>query len=588
MKKFTIFFGVAILLAVFITACTGTSFQAVDKEYVLTTDLRDGNLVFLGVSDEINGIENPTLSAAPGSTITVTLINGGEGQHDITFPEVNASTEVVKEKGEEASVTFKVSTVHGEMEYYDSVANHAELGMRGVLMVSTSDVIPAAMSSTTSNGDPAVLAAFQKGACGSCHVIAGIPNAAGVIAPDLTNISVLADEHIKSSEYTGSATTAEEYIHESIVDPNVFLAPKCPTGACLPNVMPATMSETLTTDEINSITTYLKGLPAGAYGETVVSDVPQAPTTGADIVRDPTDLPAPLEIREPTTVVINLETVEVEGQLADGTTYTYWTFNGQVPGPFYRVRLGDTIEVHLKNNTSSVMNHSVDFHAVTGPGGGAVMTQTKPGEETVFTAKAINVGLFVYHCATPMVADHISNGMYGLILVEPEGGLPPVDREFYVMQGELYTAGEFGEQGHQMSDTTKLLDEEPEYFVFNGAVGALTTQKPLKANVGESVRIFFGVGGPNFTSSFHVIGEIFDRVYDQASLTGAPLTDVQTTLVPPGGATMVEFNLEVPGNYILVDHALSRLQRGLAGYLVVEGEPNPEIYNGTPSGDSGH
>jgi len=588
MKKFTIFFGVAILLAVFITACTGTSFQAVDKEYVLTTDLRDGNLVFLGVSDEINGIENPTLSAAPGSTITVTLINGGEGQHDITFPEVNASTEVVKEKGEEASVTFKVSTVHGEMEYFDSVANHAELGMRGVLMVSTSDVIPAAMSSTTSNGDPAVLAAFQKGACGSCHVIAGIPNAAGVIAPDLTNISVLADEHIKSSEYTGSATTAEEYIHESIVDPNVFLAPKCPTGACLPNVMPATMSETLTTDEINSITTYLKGLPAGAYGETVVSDVPQAPTTGADIVRDPTDLPAPLEIREPTTVVINLETVEVEGQLADGTTYTYWTFNGQVPGPFYRVRLGDTIEVHLKNNTSSVMNHSVDFHAVTGPGGGAVMTQTKPGEETVFTAKAINVGLFVYHCATPMVADHISNGMYGLILVEPEGGLPPVDREFYVMQGELYTAGEFGEQGHQMSDTTKLLDEEPEYFVFNGAVGALTTQKPLKANVGESVRIFFGVGGPNFTSSFHVIGEIFDRVYDQASLTGAPLTDVQTTLVPPGGATMVEFNLEVPGNYILVDHALSRLQRGLAGYLVVEGEPNPEIYNGTPSGDSGH
>ena len=588
MKKFTIFFGVAILLAVFITACTGTSFQAVDKEYVLTTDLRDGNLVFLGVSDEINGIENPTLSAAPGSTITVTLINGGEGQHDITFPEVHASTEVVKEKGEEASVTFKVSTVHGEMEYYDSVANHAELGMRGVLMVSTSDVIPAAMSSTTSNGDPAVLAAFQKGACGSCHVIAGIPNAAGVIAPDLTNISVLADEHIKSSEYTGSATTAEEYIHESIVDPNVFLAPKCPTGACLPNVMPATMSETLTTDEINSITTYLKGLPAGAYGETVVSDVPQAPTTGADIVRDPTDLPAPLEIREPTTVVINLETVEVEGQLADGTTYTYWTFNGQVPGPFYRVRLGDTIEVHLKNNTSSVMNHSVDFHAVTGPGGGAVMTQTKPGEETVFTAKAINVGLFVYHCATPMVADHISNGMYGLILVEPEGGLPPVDREFYVMQGELYTAGEFGEQGHQMSDTTKLLDEEPEYFVFNGAVGALTTQKPLKANVGESVRIFFGVGGPNFTSSFHVIGEIFDRVYDQASLTGAPLTDVQTTLVPPGGATMVEFNLEVPGNYILVDHALSRLQRGLAGYLVVEGEPNPEIYNGTPSGDSGH
>ena len=588
MKKITVLFAAAILLAVFIVACSGTSFQPVDKEYVLTTDLRDGKLVFLGVSDEINGIENPTLSAAPGSTITVTLINGSEGQHDITFPEVKASTDIVKEKGEEASVTFKVSTVHGEMEYYDSVANHAELGMRGILMVSTSDVMPASMSSTTSNGDPAVLAAFQKGACGSCHTIAGIPNAVGVIAPDLSNISTMADEHIKSDAYTGAATTAEEYIHESIVDPNVFVSPACPTGACAPNVMPATMSETLTTDEINSIVTYLKGLPSGAYGDTIAASVPQAPTTGADIVRDPTDLPAPLEPREPQTVRVDLETIEVEGQLADGTTFTYWTFNGAVPGPFIRVRVGDTIEVHLKNSASSTMNHSVDFHAVTGPGGGAVMTQTEPGKETTFTAKAINVGLFVYHCATPMVANHISNGMYGLILVEPEGGLPPVDREFYVMQGDIYTTGAFGEQGMQMTDVTKLLNEDPEYVVFNGAVGALTEQKPLKANTGESVRIFFGVGGPNLTSSFHVIGEIFDRVYDQASLTSAPLTNVQTTLVPPGGATMVEFNLEVPGRYILVDHALSRLQRGLAGYLIVEGEPNPEIFDGIPSGDSGH
>jgi len=588
MKKFTIFFGVAILLAAVITACAEKSFQVIDKEYVLTTDMRDGNLVFLGVSDEINGIENPTLSAAPGSTITVTLINGGEGQHDVTFPEINATTGAVKEKGQEASVTFKVPEVHGEMEYYDGTANHAELGMRGVLVVSQTAVDPGSSAATMSNGDPAVLAAFQKGACGSCHTIAGIPNAVGVIAPDLSDISMLADEHIKSDAYTGTATTAEEYIHESIIDPNLFLAPTCPTGACAPNIMPATMSETLTMDEINSIVTYLHGLPAGAYGETTVADAPQAPTTGVDIVRDPTDLPAPLEIREPQTVRVDLETIEVEGQLADGTTFTYWTFNGAVPGPFIRVRVGDTIEVHLKNSTTSTMNHSVDFHAVTGPGGGAVMTQTEPGKETTFTAKALNVGLFVYHCATPMVANHISNGMYGLILVEPEGGLPPVDREFYVMQGDIYTTGAFGDQGMQMTDVTKLLDEDPEYIVFNGAVGALTDQKPLKANVGETVRIFFGVGGPNLTSSFHVIGEIFDRVYDQASLTSAPLTDVQTTLVPPGGATMVEFGLEVPGRYILVDHALSRLQRGLAGFLIVEGPAAPEIFLGTPSAGSGH
>ncbi len=290
----------------------------------------------------------------------------------------------------------------------------------------------------------------------------------------------------------------------------------------------------------------------------------------------------------PGNVRIDLTAEEVVGQLADGTTFTYWTFNSKVAGPFFRVRLGDTVEVHMKNNLSSSMAHSVDFHAVTGPGGSAVATQTNPGEETMFAFKAINVGLYVYHCATPMVAHHITNGMYGLILVEPEGGLPAVDREFYVMQGEIYTNGKFGEPGAMTTDITKLLDEDAEYLVFNGAAGGLTAQKPLKANVGETVQIFFGVGGPGYTSSFHVIGEIFDRVYDQASLTGVPLTDVQTTLVPPGGATMVEFKLEVPGRYILVDHALSRLQRGLAGYLLVDGPAAPDIFQATPAAGSGH
>ncbi len=311
-------------------------------------------------------------------------------------------------------------------------------------------------------------------------------------------------------------------------------------------------------------------------------------TTGADVVRDPTEIPARLPVREPQTVRIDLETVEIEGQLADGTTYKYWTFNGKVPGPFFRVRVGDTIEVHLKNLTNSTMAHSVDFHAVTGPGGGATMTQTAPGEETMFTAKALNPGLFVYHCATPMVAQHIANGMYGMILVEPEEGLPPVDREFYVMQGEVYTNEAFGSTGLLTENQQALLNENPEYLVFNGAVGALTDQKPLKANVGETVRIFFGVGGPNFTSSFHVIGEIFDKVYEQASLTSPALTNVQTTSVPPGGATIVEFKLEVPGRYILVDHALARLQRGLAGFLIAEGSENSEIIDGTMTAGSGH
>jgi nitrite reductase (NO-forming) len=205
-----------------------------------------------------------------------------------------------------------------------------------------------------------------------------------------------------------------------------------------------------------------------------------------------------------------------------------------------------------------------------------------------FRENGLNPGLFVYHCATPMVAQHMSNGMYGMILVEPEGGLPPVDREFYVMQGEIYTTEALNQKGADTFSQQKLLDERPEYFVFNGAVGALTQEHPLKAKVGEMVRIFFGVGGPNFTSSFHVIGEIFDRVYEQASLTAKPLTDVQTTLVPTGGATVVEFTLQVPGRYILVDHSLSRMERGLAGYIIAEGPAAPELFDGKVTAGSGH
>jgi nitrite reductase (NO-forming) len=306
------------------------------------------------------------------------------------------------------------------------------------------------------------------------------------------------------------------------------------------------------------------------------------------IVADPTDIPAPIGEREPMTLDVVLETTEVAARLADGTSYRFWTFDGQVPGPFLRVRVGDTVNVTLKNAADSTMIHSVDFHAVTGPGGGAVATQTQPGSETSFSFQALNPGLYVYHCATPMVAHHIANGMYGLILVEPEEGLPEVDHEFYVMQGEIYTQETFGQHGENQFSVEKLLNERPEYVIFNGAVGSLTTDKAMHANVGETVRIFFGVGGPNLTSSFHVIGEIFDRVYEQASLTASPLTDVQTTTVPPGGATMVEFELQVPGRYLLVDHALSRLERGLVGFLIVGGEENLAVFHGEATPGSGH
>jgi nitrite reductase (NO-forming) len=338
--------------------------------------------------------------------------------------------------------------------------------------------------------------------------------------------------------------------------------------------------------------TYLCTVPghqqAGMQGLIEVGEVEQLAQDLPSVVRDPSDVPAPIGQREPMTHNITLETKEVLARLADGSSFRFWTFDGTVPGPMLRVRVGDTVNVSLKNAADSTMIHSVDFHAVTGPGGGAVATQTQPGQSTSFTFKAINPGLYVYHCATPMVAHHIANGMYGLILVEPEEGLPEVDHEFYVMQGEIYTQEAFGQHGENGFSVEKLLNEDPEYFVFNGAVGGLTTEKPMHARVGDTVRLFFGVGGPNFTSSFHVIGEIFDRVFDQSSLTANPLTDVQTTTVAPGGATMVEFKLEVPGRYILVDHALSRLERGLVGFLMAEGDENPEIFRGEITAGSGH
>lgn len=326
---------------------------------------------------------------------------------------------------------------------------------------------------------------------------------------------------------------------------------------------------------------------------TLISAAAEAGPAVADavpIVRSPADVPPPVGDRGPVHHVVELTAIEVDGILADGTTYRYMTFDGTVPGPMLRMRVDDTMELRLHNAASSLLPHSIDLHAVTGPGGGAVFTQTTAGETTAFTFRALQPGLYVYHCATASVPHHIASGMYGLILVEPVGGLPRVDREFYVMQGEIYTTQPFGTKGHLDFSYQAMLNERPEYFVFNGAAAALAADEyALRAEVGETVRIFFGVGGPNFTSSFHVIGEIFDRVYDQASITAAPLTDVQTTLVPPGGATMVEFRLDVPGRYVLVDHALSRLERGLVGVLHAEGEDNPDIFHGEGVPDmSGH
>lgn len=296
----------------------------------------------------------------------------------------------------------------------------------------------------------------------------------------------------------------------------------------------------------------------------------------------PPFVPAPITRKHPTRVVVDLEVVEKPMKLASGVEYDVWTFGGTVPGSFIRVREGDLVEFHLRNHHSSESPHNIDLHAVTGPGGGAAASLTRPGHETVFEFQALNPGLYVYHCATPPVGIHIANGMYGLILVEPKEGLPEVDREYYVMQSEFYTRGRYMEPGLQPFDMDKAVAENPDYVVFNGAVDALTGEGALHANVGETVRLYVGNGGPNLTSSFHVIGEIFDNVYFEGGT--AVNHNVQTTAIPAGGSAMVEFGVEVPGDLILVDHAIFRaFNKGAMGILEVSGESNPAVYSGQTS-----
>jgi nitrite reductase (NO-forming) len=305
-------------------------------------------------------------------------------------------------------------------------------------------------------------------------------------------------------------------------------------------------------------------------------------TIGTEIaaLTDAPNVPPPIMRKHSAKVVVNLEVQEVTKRLADGVDYTFWTFGGSVPGKFIRIRVGDDVEFHLNNAPDSKLPHNIDLHAVTGPGGGATSSFTAPGHSSQFSFKALNPGLYIYHCATAPVGMHVANGMYGLILVEPEGGLPPVDHEYYVMQSEFYTVASYGVEGLQPFDMNKAVDERPTYVVFNGAVGSLVGDKALTAKVGDTVRLFVGNGGPNLTSSFHVIGEIFDSVYQEGGTTPSQ-HNVQTTEIPAGGSAIVEFKVNVPGTYVLVDHSLFRaFNKGCLGMLKVSGPPDLLTYSG--------
>src|SRR5687768_6413011 len=340
-----------------------------------------------------------------------------------------------------------------------------------------------------------------------------------------------------------------------------------------------------------SLSVLLIALATSAIAAEEISNAPltdptakilNAGTTGEEkaVLTAAPNVPPPIKRKHATKVIVDLEVIEVVKRMADGVDYLFWTFGGEVPGLFIRVREGDLVEFHLGNHPTSKMPHNIDLHAVTGPGGGATSSFTAPGHSSQFSFKALNPGLYVYHCATAPVGMHVGNGMYGLIFVEPKEGLPPVDKEYYVMQGEFYTTGKFGDEGLQFFDQEKAVDERPTYVVFNGAVSSLVGDKAITANVGETVRIYVGNGGPNLISSFHVIGEIFDKVYAEGSTTPT-LQNVQTTIVPAGGSAMVEFKVDVPGTYILVDHSLFRaFNKGALGMLKVTGPENLLVYSG--------
>ncbi|HFC3001894.1 TPA: copper-containing nitrite reductase [Neisseria gonorrhoeae] len=311
---------------------------------------------------------------------------------------------------------------------------------------------------------------------------------------------------------------------------------------------------------------------AQATAETPAGELPviDAVTTHAP------EVPPAIDRDYPAKVRVKMETVEKTMKMDDGVEYRYWTFDGDVPGRMIRVREGDTVEVEFSNNPSSTVPHNVDFHAATGQGDGAAATFTAPGRTSTFSFKALQPGLYIYHCAVAPVGMHIANGMYGLILVEPKEGLPKVDKEFYIVQGDFYTKGKKGAQGLQPFDMDKAVAEQPEYVVFNGHVGSIAGDNALKAKAGETVRMYVGNGGPNLVSSFHVIGEIFDKVY----VEGGKLINenVQSTIVPAGGSAIVEFKVDIPGSYTLVDHSIFRaFNKGALGQLKVEGAENPEI-----------
>ena len=336
----------------------------------------------------------------------------------------------------------------------------------------------------------------------------------------------------------------------------------------------------------------LIGIGAGSAiatsgGESSVASSHSVAATAAEldrgVVAEPTRIPPPITGRSrPIHHEVSFDAREVDAEIEPGAKFSYMTFNGQVPGPMIRVRQGDTVALTLRNHRRSSTWHSIDLHAVYGPGGGADPLTVLPGQSKTITFKTMYPGAFTYHCAVPGEMDiHIARGMYGMIVVEPERGLPHVDREFYLGQNETYTKQLPGTPGPREFDSERLLRESPTYVVFNGAFNAITGKRfgAMKAKVGETVRLFMVNGGPNLLSSLHPIGNIWSRAWIMGAFAMPPMRFLQSVPVPPGNAIVADMELPVPQTIKIVDHAMTRaLNKGVMAEIEVAGPPNLDIF----------
>lgn len=303
----------------------------------------------------------------------------------------------------------------------------------------------------------------------------------------------------------------------------------------------------------------------GAPAATSVEADPNAP---APVTYDPV-APALLE---GTVHDITLETIEKEMTVAPGFVQKVWTFGGTVPGPVIRVKVGDTVRIHLKNPNGSELPHSVDFHSSM-VAHNDEMTDIMPGEDKVYEWKANYAGVWMYHCGTAPALHHIANGMYGMVIVEPAEGLPPVDKEFAVVQSEWY----LGPQGEVSSlEKAAASAPAPDFVMFNGVANQYK-DAPIKVETGEQVRVFVLNAGPSVDSSFHIVGTIFDTVIKEGVKLergnegnwGSQAVD----LAPAQGA-IVEFQLAEDGRYPMVTHAFNFVGRGALGFFQAgDGDP---------------